>query len=145
MARPTVYSGDVADAICEMIASGKSVRTICAEDSFPSMSTVFKWLRENEEFSQQYVRAREAQADTLFDEVLSIADQYVSMADKLDVDHIQRARLRIDARKWMASKLQPKKYGDKLDIDQKTTHEAGNSLQGLMERIATNGKRIHSD
>lgn len=145
MARPTVYSGDVADAICEMIASGKSVRTICAEDNFPSMSTVFKWLRENEEFSQQYVRAREVQADTLFDEVLSIADQYDSAADKLDVDHIQRARLRIDARKWMASKLQPKKYGDKLDIDQKTTHEAGNSLKGLMERIANNGKRIHSD
>lgn len=116
MARPSKFSSDIADAICEEIAQGKSLRSICERDDTPAMSTVFKWLNENEAFSEQYARAREAQADALFDDVLAIADQYDSAQDKMDVDHIQRAKLRIDARKWMAGKLRPKKYGEKLEL-----------------------------
>lgn len=117
MARPSIYSQEIADIICERIAEGESLRKICDADNMPNKATVFRWLASNTAFSDQYAHARESQADTLFDEVLAIADQYDSAAEKQDVDHINRARLRIDARKWMAGKLRPKKYGEKLELE----------------------------
>lgn len=117
MARASEYTAEIGDIICERISEGQSLRKICDEDDMPNKATVFRWLAANKEFSDQYARARETQADTLFDEVLAIADQYDSAADAVNPDHINRARLRIDARKWMAGKLRPKVYGDKLDLD----------------------------
>lgn len=102
--------------VCGRIAEGDSLRKVCSEDGMPARSLVHEWLISDTEFADQYTRAREAQADTLFDEIIDIADQYDNLADKLDVEHIQRARLRIDTRKWMAGKLRPKKYGDKTEI-----------------------------
>lgn len=81
---------------------------------------MFKWLSEKKEFSEKYARARESQADVLFDEILAIADSQegdVYIKDGVEFtnhDVINRARLRVDARKWMAGKLRPKVYGDKL-------------------------------
>ena len=60
--------------ICERIADSKSLRSICSEDEMPNKAIVFRWLKAHEDFSDQYARAREAQADSLFDDVLSIAD-----------------------------------------------------------------------
>lgn len=120
--RPTSFTQEVADLICDKIAEGESLRKICDSEEMPNKATVFRWLAANEEFSDQYARARESQADTLFDEVLAIADQYDSATDKIDVDHINRARLRIDARKWMAGKLRPKKYGEKLQVEGDLNH-----------------------
>jgi hypothetical protein len=80
-------------------------------------------LAQNEAFQEQYARARELQADAIFDECLDIADEACNdfVIDdeggvKIDHDAINRARLRIDTRKWMAGKMRPKKYGDKLDL-----------------------------
>lgn len=134
MARPSEFAQETADAICELIADGQSLRSICKREDMPAQSTVFKWLSEQPAFSEQYARAREAQADTLFDEVLAIADQYDSAADKTDVDHIQRAKLRIDARKWMAGKLLPKKYGEKQAIDH--TSSDGSMTPTRIELVA---------
>lgn len=117
MARPSDYSQEIADALCEKLAEGESLRKICSAEGMPSKSSVFRWLGQNEEFRDQYARARESQADSLFDDVLSIADQYDNAQDNADVEHIQRAKLRIDARKWMAGKLRPKVYGEKLDVE----------------------------
>jgi hypothetical protein len=61
-------------AICELLATGKSLREICELDGKPAASTVFLWLANDTQFSEQYARAREAQADALFDEILGIAD-----------------------------------------------------------------------
>ena len=89
----------------------------------PSLSTVMGWLfdGEHEEFSEQYARAREVQAEVLADELTDIADDAsgdTTMGEKgrviTDHEHIQRSRLRIDTRKWIASKLLPKRYGDKI-------------------------------
>ena len=117
MGRPSIFSQEIADIICERIAEGESLRKICDADDMPNKATVFRWLAADAQFSDQYARARDSQADTLFDEVLAIADQYDSAAEKIEVDHINRARLRIDARKWMAGKLRPKKYGEKLELE----------------------------
>ncbi len=74
----------------------------------PTATTVFRWLASDADFREQYTRAREDQADTFVDEIIHIADT---------VEDAQAARVRIDARKWVAGKQRPKKYGDKLDVE----------------------------
>lgn len=121
-----MYAPDVKDAVCEHIASGKSIREIAKLDGMPSMPTVFRWLTEDKLFQEQYARAREAQADTLFEEMLEIADDATNdwmerngqdnAGWQLNGEHVQRSKLRIEARKWMAGKLRPKVYGDKVEL-----------------------------
>lgn len=134
--RPSEFTEQLADIICERIADGESLRSICSEDEMPSKSTVFKWLVQQQSFADQYARARETQADSLFDEILTIADTTV-IGEKVKMtpdgkvetttgDMIEHRRLQVDARKWMAGKLRPKKYGDK--ITQEHTGEDGGPL-----------------
>lgn len=120
--RPSSYTAEKAELICERIANGESLSRICKTDEMPSTTTVFKWLGENKPFLDSYARAREAQADALADEILDIADDGENdkilietdgeTITKIDYDHIQRSKLRVDTRKWIAGKLKPKKYGD---------------------------------
>lgn len=131
--RPNSYTQEKADYICQELAEGRSLRKICEDDGMPSAGTVCRWLSESTTFQTQYARAREAQADALFEEVLDIADEECTTvkADKhgsrdddgngntevvFDSVAVQRNRLRVDARKWMAGKLRPKKYGEKLEL-----------------------------
>lgn len=108
MPRPLEFNEDVADAICERLADGESLRSICRDDDMPSKSTVFKWLGLIPAFADQYARARETQADSLADDIVDIADnKTLEPNDK---------RVRIDARKWLAGKLRPKAYGDKVAV-----------------------------
>jgi len=108
MGRTSEYTQETADSICEQIADGRSLRSICADVGMPDKATVFRWLAAHETFRDQYARARESQADSLFDDILEIADT---------AEDAQLARLRVDARKWMAGKLKPKVYGDKIGLD----------------------------
>lgn len=109
---------EIMDRICEELSDGKSLRKICLAEDMPSQTTVFKWLANDEEFAKQYAHAREAQADAIFDECLDIADDgsndYMSDDDSYNGDHVQRTKIRIDTRKWMAGKLRPKKYGEAM-------------------------------
>jgi hypothetical protein len=121
--RPSTFTPELGDAICALVADGQSIRKICDADEMPAMSSVFKWLREMPEFSEQYAHAREAQADRLAEEILEIADDGLNdtYTDdngnvRTDQDVIGRSRLRVDARKWLASKMAPKKYGDKIAV-----------------------------
>lgn len=106
--RPSSYTQETANAICEAIVLGDSLRTISSREGMPVISTIFKWIGEHPKFSNQYAIAKEAQADTLADDMEDIARD-----NKIEV---KRARLIIDTRKWTASKLKPKKYGDKIDV-----------------------------
>jgi hypothetical protein len=124
--RPSSFTQEIADKICEGIAEGKSLRSLCDAEDMPNKATVFRWLADEERkpFRDQYARARETQADALFDEILQIADDGAndSYKDdegrvKVDQDVIARSRLRVDARKWMAGKLRPKVYGDKIQTE----------------------------
>lgn len=137
--RPTLYTQQLADEICERVANGESIRGICKADTAPAMSSIFKWLNEHKDFSEQYARAREEQAETFADEIVGIADEECTMvrADKhhgaksddedgnvevvFDATAVARNRLRVDARKWVAAKLKPKKYGEKVEVTQKGT------------------------
>lgn len=127
----TQFSQDLFDRICDRIAGGESLRSICSDDDMPSKEAVRKWLAKDAggELVAQYARARDAQADAIFDEIIDIADNAANdwmeengkdaVGYQLNGEHIQRSKLRIDARKWMAGKLRPKVYGDKLDLDVK--------------------------
>jgi len=122
------FSQDLFDLICERIAEGESLRSICADEDMPSTTAVKKWLIKDDggALVAQYTRAREMQADTLFEDILDISDNARndwmeregegSAGYALNGEHIQRSRLRVDARKWMAGKLRPKVYGDKVDV-----------------------------
>ena len=87
----------------------------------PNVATVYRWLQKLEDFRNMYTRAKEDQADTLADEIQDISDEKPMMTivtddesvEKLDPVGINRNRLRIDARKWIAAKLKPRKYGDR--------------------------------
>lgn len=103
--RPSDYSEELGAAICSRLAYGDPLTKICAEGSMPCESTVYLWLLKHPEFSEMYARAREDQADTLADQMLVIADD--TSGD------VNRDRLRVDTRKWIATKLKPRKYGDK--------------------------------
>ena len=74
LGRPTIFSQELADEICERLADGESLKGICASPEMPNRSTVFRWLASNKDFCDTYARAREAQADVLADEILVIAD-----------------------------------------------------------------------
>jgi hypothetical protein len=105
--RPTDYTPELGDYICDQLTQGRSLVSICKEDKMPATVSIYKWLREHEEFANNYARARENQADYYADEILDIADS---------AEDPQKARLQVDTRKWIASKLKPKKFGDKIDM-----------------------------
>ncbi len=145
MGRPSDFTEETANLICEQIALGLSLREICQSDEMPDKSTVFRWLTANETFRDQYARAREAQMEHWAEEVLEIADdgsndwmerqrQDGSTETVLDHEHVQRSRLRVDSRKWLMSKLAPKKYGDKVDLTH-TGKDGGPIAITTIERI----------
>lgn len=123
--RPSDYTPELAAEICAELAQGYSLRTVCKPDERPSVVTVFNWMRKFPEFVKQYEKAKEEAADALAEEILDIADDGTNdWMEKLGKDeqpigwqingeHVQRSRLRVDSRKWIASKLKPKKYGER--------------------------------
>jgi hypothetical protein len=120
--RPSKYTSELADQICELVATtSKSMRTICLEIGVP-YGTHLQWLRDKDDYSSQYACAKEDQADFLSEEMIDIADdssndvRYTESGEVINSEFVQRSKLRIDTRKWIASKLKPKKYGDKLDV-----------------------------
>lgn len=110
LGRPTKYSEILSEDICERIAIGKSLVDICRQLDI-SYSQVMVWLSKYPDFAERYARAREIQADWYADEILSVIDNA-----KSDRNEIERAKIKIEALKWIASKLKPKRYGDKLDL-----------------------------
>ena len=124
--RPTTFNQKTADLICMMLSEGMSLRQILKADkvgALPAQSTVYEWLLRHPSFAEQYTRAREEQADTNADEILDIADEmppeYTDKDGKtsLDQTYIAWQKNRIEARKWTAAKLRPKKYGDRVALE----------------------------
>ena len=119
MARPSEFTQEAALSICSRLATGEPLVKICDSDDLPHVSTVYRWLAANESFRDMYARAREDQADTLADEIIAISDEQRSAITRDGTVYdpeVNRDRLRIDARKWVAAKLRPRKYGDKLEL-----------------------------
>lgn len=105
---PTKYTPELAEEICVQIAAGKSLNSICKAAEMPEIRTVLRWLTETDEksdrFRQTYAHARQQSADALVDEIVDIADY--------TLEDPNSRRIRVDARKWVASRLKPREYGD---------------------------------
>ena len=108
--RPSIYTEELASEICARMSIGRSLRSVCLSDDMPDIRTVMRWLGdpEKQDFCQQYARARESLADALVEETLEIADE--------GSGDVNRDRLRVDTRKWFASKVGARKYGDKISV-----------------------------
>ena len=133
--RKTEYDPSIAAEICTRISCGESLRQICREEKMPVHSTIYLWLLQNKQFSDNYARARDEQADTLADEIHALADE--PPAEIVDDKGISRVdggwvtwqKNRVDARKWVASKLKPKKYGERQIL----AGDADNPLEMTVE------------
>ncbi len=129
MVRPSDYTSELAEAICLRLAEGESLRSICRDDVMPDKATVLRWIARHDLFRDQYVRAKEQGAEALAEEMFEIADdgsndwmeqldnEGAAVGYKLNGEHVQRSKLRIDTRKWYLSKILPKKYGDRIQQD----------------------------
>jgi hypothetical protein len=123
MGRKSIYTREIADDICARLAGGEGLATICRNDGYPCEGTVRGWVIDDVDgISARYARAREIQADVLAEQIVAISDEQSEVTrengEKYDPD-VNRDRLRIDARKWYASKVAPKKYGEKIEVDAK--------------------------
>ena len=118
--RPTKYSLQIALEICDRIADGESLVSICRDERMPKKTAVYEWLLRHQEFADIYARAREDQADTLADEIHAISDELPQQIvddkgkTRYDSAYVQWQKNRVDARKWVAAKLKPKKYSDRI-------------------------------
>jgi hypothetical protein len=126
MAGASGFTQELAEFICAEMAKGLSLRSICKADGMPAESTVRLWAVSDigPGFAAQYARAREAQVEALGDDLLEIADDGRNdigfTEDGVPIvnhDHIARSRLRVDSRKWLMSKIAPKRYGDKVELE----------------------------
>lgn len=123
--RPTIYTEEIAREICERLARGESLHRMCKDLHLPSDDCVRKWAAEDYQgFYSRYAYHRQLGLDKMADELLDIADDGTNdfMADKNggripNNEHINRSRLRVDTRKWYLSKLAPKRYGEKVDVN----------------------------
>lgn len=122
MGRPILYTKELAQEICDEISSSsKGLSTLCVENShWPSKRNILRWTKINEDFCHQYAIAKKQQVESLIDDIIEIADDSSqdffeddSGKKKINLEHINRSKLRIDTRKWIACKLVPKIYGDR--------------------------------
>src|SRR3954469_24482747 len=137
-----LYSDEVVDMICERIGRGESLVEICASDDMPSETTVYRWLADDGKaiFREMYARARETAAERFADEMIRIADSVRHAKSQAEV---QAAKLAIDTRKWIASKHAPKRYGDKIETENRTTVATDDPLTALLKQIASRGTKIY--
>ena len=115
------------DIFLQIKLDNKSVRSVFRNDN-PNkpeinQNTFYEWLRDNKYFGEQYARACEERADFIFDEILEITDE-----TKFDMVAVQQARIQVDARKWILAKMNPKKYGDKIEVDSTIKGEITNNI-----------------
>jgi len=121
--RPSIFSPELAEALCERIAAGELLIKIERDDGMPTYSTVYRWLEKNTAFRELYARAREVGWSRLSEQIVELSDD--SRGDtvidedgewRTDYENVQRSRLMVDTRKWLLSKVLPKIYGDKLAL-----------------------------
>jgi hypothetical protein len=150
--RPTIYSEKLANKICKVVSSTSyGIRKICRlNPDFPDPDTIRVWRLEKDGFSASYNKAKQAQADILAEDCLDIADddsgdlRMTKDGDEVfNGEFAARSRLRVDTRKWLASKLIPKVYGDRLELEKKEeeNHELREEIRQLRAKLDQKNKR----
>ena len=135
----SLYTQALADAICERLEAGDSLRKACETVGGIGAPGVLGWTKDAAcvGFAEQYAQAREAGYRCLADQIIEISDD--SSGDTVDTEHgpkpnpefVARSRLRVDSRKWMLSKMLPKLYGDKIE----TTLQVGDTVTKIIRQV----------
>lgn len=139
----TVYTpatkAEASAAVLDAMRSGLSARKAC-EHAKVTPSVFWVWLRDDAELAERYARARDDLIERIADEILSISDQDVPLTaeGKKDWAAVQKQRLQVDSRKWLLSKLAPKKYGDRIEI-------AGDAESPLQIEHAIDASKLSTD
>lgn len=140
------YSVALVDLICERLAQGESLNKICKSDGMPEMGTFIGWAVDNRDgLSQKYARAREIQAELFAQKIEAVAQTLPEFATSTKADgtvekrrdpaHVAWQKNQIDALKWIACKLRPKVYGDKLAVEGELTLNVADRLEAARKRI----------
>lgn len=143
--RPTMYTDDLANEICHKISTTPfGLKRLCSDNPhWPERETIFAWKRQNDTFSHMYMKAKMDQVEALTDECLDISDDIsndniVKVNEKTgeeyvvcNSEYVNRSRLRVDTRKWLASKLAPRIYGDKQELNVDVTARQEDSIDRL--------------
>ena len=136
------------NAICNEIDNGSSLRK-ALKDSSVSSRTFYEWVDEDKDMQKRYARACEERAETIFEDILNISDSqegdeiFIDGVSCVNHDFVSRAKLRVDARKWMLGKLNPTKYGDRIQKDITILPESNIVVQD--KETAANLKKLQDD
>jgi hypothetical protein len=131
MAYATDDVAEIQNRFLAEIQTGRSLRQVCQDDGMPHASTVMRWMQAFPDFANKYARARTAQADTLFDRMEAVEEAVA--AGTMDS---HAARVVLDSMRWRASKLAPKVYGDRLDVQVSDTRiSISGALQAAQSRL----------
>lgn len=151
--RPSLYTPALIEEIFQRIANGEPLRQICRDEHMPHWNTVYDWLERDQSLSVRFARARERGEEAIAAECLDIADSAKNdwmeahgqddAGYKLNGEHIQRSKLRIETRLKLLAKWNPKKWGDKVDLNHGVQPE--NPLASMLQRIAGTGLPIVKD
>jgi hypothetical protein len=121
MGRPSTFTDEIFDTICERLENGEVLRAICASEEMPDRSTVLRWIANDDGKRRRYDSARQACVEFWSDEIIQIAtdgsrDTITDEKGRAKCDHewVARSRLRIDTIKFLMTKINPLKWGDKL-------------------------------
>jgi hypothetical protein len=144
LGRPSDYSLKIAEEICDAIAStSHGLRRLCKENPhWPERRNIYHWLKKHKDFRHLYAQSKEFQVESLIDEILEIADddsrdtitkidENGSEKENCNSEWINRSRLRIDTRKWLAAKLCPRIYGDNSLSKKEEVESAADALKRI--------------
>lgn len=142
----TVFTQAVFDEICERLADGESLRSICRDEELPDKATFFRWLRANPSLRDQYTRAKLEGCSAMAEDAIDIADDgsndWMESNDPNNPgydfrgEHVQRSKLRVETRKWFLSKLQPKVYGEKSAVELSGSLDIAQGIMAARKRAA---------
>jgi hypothetical protein len=120
--RPTLYTPELAEKICELMTMGNSIKSICALEDMPGETTLYRWLTNNTEFLEKYRAAREVQAESFFEEMIREAtdrsgDYFMDgNQPRPNAANVMRSKLIADNLKWVLARMNPKKYGAATEL-----------------------------
>lgn len=134
MGRPSSYSLELGDEIVRRIALGELLDQIAKEPGMPSRRTIYSWRLKHPEFADLFRIAQECRAEQMLDEVVRLADEIMETDSAVKVN---AARLKADSLKWAASKLAPKRFGDKLELT--SSDELAERISRARERVTKRG------
>lgn len=121
--RPSTFTREIADQICDRLADGEPLRQICRDEAMPAWRTVYDWKAAHEDFAARIAHARDAGFDAIAEQCLDIADDTASdtiegeHGDRPNTEWISRSKLRVETRLKLLAKWDPKRYGDKVDVN----------------------------